>query len=103
MGVVFNFYPGIPSENRMGYWRRSALPIPQYFLGFWMDSWLWRGNVEENKNLQQTQLVGTRAGFGAALNLQFVKDLAVMPLDRVQGQKKPLADLPVRESLGNEL
>ena len=47
--------------------------------------------------------MGTGDSFGAALNLQFVKDFAVMPFDRVQGEEKPLADLSIRESLGNEL
>ena len=53
--------------------------------------------------LQQTQLAGAGYGFGAALNLQFVKDSAVVPFDRVQGEEKPLANLTIRESLGNEL
>ena len=53
--------------------------------------------------LQQTQFAGAGDGFGAALNLQFVKNFAVMPFDRVQGEEKPLADLSIRESLGNEL
>ena len=53
--------------------------------------------------LQQTQLAGTGDSFGATLNLQFVKDSAVVPFDRVQGEEKPLANLTIRESLGNEL
>jgi hypothetical protein len=55
-------------------------------------SWLFWGNVQENGYLQQTQFVGACDGFGAALYLQFVKDLPVVPLDRIQGQKKLLAD-----------
>ena len=47
--------------------------------------------------LQQAQLVGAGDGFGAALHLEFVEDPAVVPFDGVQGQEKPLADLPVRE------
>ena len=54
-------------------------------------------------DLQQTQFAGAGDGFGAALNLQFVKNFSVMPFDRVQGEEKPLADLTIRESLGNEL
>ena len=53
--------------------------------------------------LQQAQLAGASYRFGATLNLQFVKDFAVMPFDRVQGEEKPLANLSIRESLGNEL
>ena len=53
--------------------------------------------------LQQTQLAGACDGFGAALNLEFVEDSAVVPFDRVQGEEKPFADLTIRESLGNEL
>ena len=45
--------------------------------------------------LQQAQLAGTRDSFGAALNLQFIKDDPVVPFDRAQGKEKPLADLPV--------
>jgi hypothetical protein len=52
---------------------------------------------------QQTQLSGTRYRFGATLNLQFVKDNPIVPFDSTQGEEKPLADLTVRESLGNEL
>ena len=46
--------------------------------------------------LQQTQFAGAGDGFGAALNLQFVKNFAVMPFDRVQGEEKPLANLSIR-------
>ena len=53
--------------------------------------------------VQQTQFAGAGDGFGAPLNLQFVEDFAVMPFDRVQGEEKSLADLTIRESLGNEL
>ena len=53
--------------------------------------------------LQQTQLAGTRYGFGASLNLQFAIDSAVVSFDRVQGKEKSLANLTIRESLGNEL
>jgi len=53
--------------------------------------------------LQQAQLAGASDGFGAALNLQLVEDPAVMPFDRVQGEEKPFADLPVRETLGDQL
>ena len=64
---------------------------------------LLRGNLEENGYLQQTQLAGTGDGFGTALHLKFVKNFTVMPFDRVQGEEKSLANLPVGEPLGNEL
>ena len=57
----------------------------------------------EHLRLQQTQLAGAGYGFGAALNLEFVEDSAVVPFNRVQGEEKPLANLTIRESLGNEL
>ena len=53
--------------------------------------------------LQQTQLTGSGYSFGAPLNLQFVINSAVVPFDRVQGEEKPLANLTIRESQGNEL
>src|SRR3989304_10056201 len=52
--------------------------------------------------LQQAQLAGTRYSFGAPLHLQFIKDDPVVPFHRAQGKEKPLTDLAVRESLGNE-
>ena len=52
--------------------------------------------------LQQTQLAGAGDGFGAALHLEFVEDAAVVPFDGVQGQEKPFADLPFRESPGDQ-
>jgi len=57
--------------------------------------WLLRANLAEN-GLQQTQFASASDGFGAALNLQFVKNFAVMPFDRIQGEEKPLADLSIR-------
>jgi hypothetical protein len=50
-----------------------------------------------------TQLAGAGDGFGAALHLQLVEDPAVVPFDGVQGEEEPLADLPVREALGDQL
>ena len=58
---------------------------------------------KQSFSLQQAQLAGTYNRFGATLNLQFVKDFLVVPLDRTQGQEKPLANLTIRESLGNQL
>jgi len=40
---------------------------------------------------------------GAVLYAKLGIDSAVVPLDRVQGQEKPLANLAIRESLGDEL
>ena len=53
--------------------------------------------------LQQIQLTGTGYSFGATLYLKFAVDFLIMPFNRIQGQEKPLANLTIRESLGNEL
>jgi len=50
------------------------------------------GNIKGNRSLQQTQLAGAGDRFGAAVDLQFVENFAVMPFDRVQGQEQPLAN-----------
>ena len=62
-------------------------------------------NREEasHARLQQIQLAGASDGFRAPLNLQFVIYSAVMPFDCVEGQEKPLANLAIREPLGDEL
>jgi hypothetical protein len=53
--------------------------------------------------LQQAQLSGTRHCFGAPPNLELAKDVPIVSFDDNQGEEKTLADLTVRESLGNEL
>ncbi len=53
--------------------------------------------------LEQTQLASAGDGFGAALHLEFVENIAIVPFDRTQGEEKPRADGFIRESLGNEL
>ena len=53
--------------------------------------------------LQQTQLAGAGDRFGAPLDLEFAKDFPIVPFDRAQGEEKPLANLTIRESLGNQL
>ena len=53
--------------------------------------------------LQQTQLAGTCYSFGAPLDLQFAEDFLIVPFNRDQGEEKSLANLTIRESLGNEL
>ena len=52
--------------------------------------------------LQQAQLAGSRYRFGAPPNLEFAKDIPVVSFDGNDGEEKLLADLTVRESLGNE-
>ncbi len=52
--------------------------------------------------LQQAQLAGARCCFGAPPDLEFAKDVAVVSFDGNDGEEKPLADLSVRESLGDE-
>lgn len=53
--------------------------------------------------LQQPQLAGMCDCFGAPLNLQLAKDVAIVPFDGVQGQEQPLANLLIREALRNEV
>jgi hypothetical protein len=97
MGVVFKTYPNIIENPNFECVRRSRTHSKfELLLNFRLDASFVRGNIEENGTLQQTQFAGTRDGFGAALNLQFVKNLAVVPFDRIQGQEKPLADLSIR-------
>ena len=52
--------------------------------------------------LQQTQLASTRHSFGAPSNLEFAKNVPVVSFDGNDGEEKPLADLTIRESLGDE-
>ena len=42
--------------------------------------------------LDQAQLTGAGDGFGTPLYLQFFKNPAVVPLDRIKGEEKSLAD-----------
>jgi hypothetical protein len=53
--------------------------------------------------LQQAQLTGARYCFGAPSDLEFAKDVPVVSFDGNDGEEKPLADLAVRESVGDEL
>lgn len=53
--------------------------------------------------LQQAQRTGTGNGFGAPLYLEFVKDNPVMPFHRTEGEKQPLANLLIGETLRNKL
>ena len=53
--------------------------------------------------LQQTQLAGARYRFGAPSNLEFAKNVPVVSFDGNDGEEKPLADLTIRESLGDEV
>ena len=58
------------------------------------DYWLLR--------LQQTQLAGARHRFGAPPNLELAKGVPVVPFDGDKGEEEPLADLTIREPLGDE-
>jgi hypothetical protein len=58
---------------------------------------------ERTSALQQGQLAGTSYRFGAPPYLELAKNVPVVPFDSNQGEEKPLADLTVRESLGDEL
>ena len=57
---------------------------------------------ERTSGLQQAKLAGPRYSFGAPSNLELAKDVAVVSFDGNQGEEKPLADLTIRESLGDE-
>ena len=46
-------------------------------------------------DFKQTQFIGAGDSFGAALHLQFIKNLAVMPFDRIQCEEKFLAYLMI--------
>ena len=86
--------------------------IPKYRLGvlFWttegvegLEPWLYGPLAGKlTSRLQQTQLTGTRNCFGAPLDLQLVKDISIVPFDSSQSEEKPLANLTIRESLGDE-
>ncbi len=52
--------------------------------------------------LQQAQLAGARYCFGAPPNLEFAKNVPVVSFDGNDGEEKPLADLTIREPLGDE-
>ena len=64
-----------------------------------------RSGLEGNLTfrLQQTQLAGACDRFGAPQDLELVEDLPIVPLDRVQGEEQPLADLLIREALSDEV
>ena len=53
--------------------------------------------------LQQTQFAGFCDRFGAPFDLEFAKDFAIVPFDRVEGEEESLADLLIRESLRDEV
>ena len=52
--------------------------------------------------LQQAQLAGARYCFGAPSNLELAKDVPVVSFNGNDGEEEPLADLAIRESLGDE-
>ena len=58
---------------------------------------------KRTSGLQQTQLAGARYRFGAPSYLEFAKNVPVVSFDGNDGEEEPLADLTVRESLGDEL
>ena len=53
--------------------------------------------------LQQSQLAGTCDRFSAALDLEFAKDLAVVPFNGIQGEEESLGNFTIGESLGKQL
>src|SRR3990172_7494814 len=73
----------------------ESLGIPKFYAPTYMRLLIRIG-------LQQTQLAGAGDRFGSPLDLQLVKDDPGMSFDCAEGEEKPLADLTIRESLGNE-
>ena len=53
--------------------------------------------------LHQTQLAGTCDRFGAPLNLEFAKDIPIVPFHRTQGEEQPLAHFLIGESGSHEV
>jgi hypothetical protein len=53
--------------------------------------------------LQQAELASTRNGFGAALDLEFAKDVSIVPLDSVEGEEQPPSYLLIGASPRHEL
>ena len=53
--------------------------------------------------LQQAQFAGTYDSLSAPLHLEFAEDFLIVPFHRIQGEEESLANLTIRESLGNEL
>jgi hypothetical protein len=51
----------------------------------------WRGALQTGctERLEQTQLASAGDGFGAALHLEFIENIAIMPFDRTQGPISP--------------
>lgn len=55
------------------------------------------------RRLQQAELMGTRDGFGAALDLEFAKNVSIVPLDSVNGEEQLPSDLLIGASPRHEL
>ena len=87
-------YTYLSIELGYGFGIKASRPYWQVVLDARLAGWSLR--------LQQAQLAGSRDSFGAPLHLQFAKDNPVVSFDRAQGEEKPLADLPIRESMGNQ-
>ena len=58
--------------------------------------------AQRELNSEQSKLARARERFDAIADLELAEDLPIMPFDRVQGRETPLANLTIRESLGNE-
>jgi hypothetical protein len=46
---------------------------------------------------------GSCYSFGASVDLEFAVDIPIVPFNSVQGEEESLANLTIREALGNEL
>lgn len=74
--------------------RRYADRLPA-----WTATWKAR---QDAAGLEQAQLASAGHCFGAPLDLQLVEYHAIVPLDRAQSQEQALADLVIREPVGDQ-
>ena len=65
-------------------------------------SWIGEVELERDAGLQQVQCLGFGYRLDAAFYGELAIDFTIMPFDRVQSDEKPLTNLTIRESLGNE-
>lgn len=58
--------------------------------------------IKQLSLLQYAQLAGASHGFRSPSDLEFAIQGPVVPFDGAQGEKKPLADLTIRETAGQQ-
>jgi len=94
LGVLFAGRPVLGCHNKPSSRARATASVCR-----------WICSLRENlhKHSQQAQFAGACYSLGAPVDLEFGVDIAVVSFDRAQGEEKPLANLTIRKSLGNEL